>query len=318
MEHLHVIVGVTIFEDKYASNPHKKRKDANGQAVKDSPPTEELKNTENNNNETKKPEEEKVVQQEEASTQAPSSTTTEQDPNKDTKKRKLKDIPNIFTDAQWDHAMQIWRQHSRFIRGVKNLQILASPIYRVTGRISGPHSFKSDVLAAQVAEGISAKFPAWQMHTKSYEMEIIVYGRFSQMVLCINLNEKSQSLQLVDSKRNFGSTALRPAISYSLLKLADVKPGDLIIDPMAGCGTVPHMGAQTWPLAYYLAGDVNDVAIQKTAQNQKLLDDTKKSQYCDTAKWDCRRLPFKDGSVDAIVTDMPFGKRMGKFGFCSF
>ena len=27
--------------------------------------------------------------------------------------------------------------------------------------------------------------------------------------------------------------------------------------------------------------------------------------------WDASRLPVRDGMIDAIVSDMPFGKRMG-------
>lgn len=29
------------------------------------------------------------------------------------------------------------------------------------------------------------------------------------------------------------------------------------------------------------------------------------------ARWDARRLPLGDGSVDGIIVDLPFGKRIG-------
>lgn len=38
---------------------------------------------------------------------------------------------------------------------------------------------------------------------------------------------------------NFGPTTLRSTICYNLLKLANPKPGDVIVDPMCGGGSIP-------------------------------------------------------------------------------
>lgn len=38
---------------------------------------------------------------------------------------------------------------------------------------------------------------------------------------------------------NFGPTTLRSTICYNLLKLANPKPGDIIVDPMCGGGSIP-------------------------------------------------------------------------------
>lgn len=38
---------------------------------------------------------------------------------------------------------------------------------------------------------------------------------------------------------NFGPTTLRSAICYSLLKLGNPKPGDIIVDPICGEGSIP-------------------------------------------------------------------------------
>lgn len=37
----------------------------------------------------------------------------------------------------------------------------------------------------------------------------------------------------------FGPTTLRATICYNLLRLAHPKPGDIIIDPMCGSGSIP-------------------------------------------------------------------------------
>lgn len=38
---------------------------------------------------------------------------------------------------------------------------------------------------------------------------------------------------------SFGPTTLRSTICYNLLRLANPKPGDIIIDPMCGGGSIP-------------------------------------------------------------------------------
>lgn len=38
---------------------------------------------------------------------------------------------------------------------------------------------------------------------------------------------------------NFGPTTLRSTICYNLLKLANPKTGDIIVDPMCGGGSIP-------------------------------------------------------------------------------
>lgn len=42
--------------------------------------------------------------------------------------------------------------------------------------------------------------------------------------------------------RHFGPTTLRATICSSLLRLADVKPGEVVVDPMCGGGSIPLEG----------------------------------------------------------------------------
>lgn len=37
----------------------------------------------------------------------------------------------------------------------------------------------------------------------------------------------------------FGPTTLRSTVCHNLLRLADIKPGDIVLDPLAGGGSIP-------------------------------------------------------------------------------
>lgn len=38
------------------------------------------------------------------------------------------------------------------------------------------------------------------------------------------------------------------------------------------------------------------------------------ARTCEWLQWDAGRLPVRDGSIDVVLVDMPFGKRVGTRG----
>ena len=83
--------------------------------------------------------------------------------------------------------------------------------------------------------------------------------------------------------------------------------GDIVLDPMCGCGTISEIVSFCFKDVLSIAGDINDVAIQKTCFNFNHT----KAPRTETFKWSAKSLPFRADSIDVILTDMPFGKRMG-------
>ena len=65
---------------------------------------------------------------------------------------------------------------------------------------------------------------------------------------------------------------------------------------------------------YYIAGDISPVAILKTTENLK---NVGKSNY-DIIHLNSTKMPFASDSIDAIITDMPFGIRLSNYLFSYF
>jgi len=213
--------------------------------------------------------------------------------------------------AQWQSALSLWKKWRQLTLGIKNHSILNSPIFRVAGQIAGKHCITSPHFSVLLAEGIAKCFPAWKSAARNFEMEIYAYLRFSRLYFGLAFTERSLSLEQVSRERTLGATALRPAIAYSLARLAAIHPGEIIVDPLAGCGTIPQIAAECWPLAYYFIGDIAKIAIEKSTKNQEWIEMQTHQSRCEIIEWDSRKLPFAINSIDAIITDMPFGKRMG-------
>jgi tRNA G10 N-methylase Trm11 len=94
-----------------------------------------------------------------------------------------------------------------------------------------------------------------------------------------------------------------------MARLAQIKAGHVILDPMCGAGTIlaealelgRHTGIR---FGAVLGGDLEMAALRAAGPNLRPLGQTF------LARWDASRLPLEDRSVDRIVCNPPFGKQL--------
>ncbi|XP_066471898.1 tRNA (guanine(6)-N2)-methyltransferase THUMP3 [Tiliqua scincoides] len=187
--------------------------------------------------------------------------------------------------------------------------------FRVTcNRAGDKHSFKSNE-AARDFGGAVQDFFHWKADMTNFDVEVLLNIHNNEVVVGIALTEESLHRRNIT---HFGPTTLRSTLAYGMLRLCDPQPADIIIDPMCGTGAIPIEGAAEWPHCYHIAGDNNPQAVKRTANNISSLlrqiqnkESTSVGKPIDSIQWDICSLPLRTGSVDVIVTDMPFGKRIG-------
>lgn len=112
--------------------------------------------------------------------------------------------------------------------------------------------------------------------------------------------------------RRIGHLRRRPAttpgpVAAGLLRLAKLGPGDTLLDPCAGVGTVPIVDAvlRGGPA---LSIDQDPEATRVAEANAASLS---VQQSVSVREADATDLPCGDGSIDRVVSDLPFGKRIG-------
>ncbi|XP_066101029.1 tRNA (guanine(6)-N2)-methyltransferase THUMP3 isoform X4 [Saccopteryx bilineata] len=159
-------------------------------------------------------------------------------------------------------------------------------------------------------EELAGKLP-W-----SDPLKVLLNIHDNEVIVGIALTEESLHRRNIT---HFGPTTLRSTLAYGMLRLCAPQPTDIIVDPMCGTGAIPIEGATEWSNCFHIAGDNNPLAVNRATNNISSL--LTKSQIkegelswglpIDTIQWDSCSLPLRTGSVDVIVTDMPFGKRMG-------
>jgi tRNA (guanine6-N2)-methyltransferase len=98
-----------------------------------------------------------------------------------------------------------------------------------------------------------------------------------------------------------------PIIAEILVRLAKVRPGDVVLDCFCGAGTnlltvARHDVADTTLIGF----DIDRQALRMAADNL-----ARRDVHALLGRADAAQLPVADLSVDRIVANLPFGKRVG-------
>lgn len=239
-------------------------------------------------------------------------STEVQDPEK-TDEMMPPDDDDDYDDEQSDSKEE---ENENELNNCKKREMEAKVLkFRVTcNRAGDKHSFKSNE-AARDFGGAVQDFFQWKADMTNFDVEVLLNIHNNEIVVGIALTEESLHRRNIT---HFGPTTLRSTLAYGMLRLCDPQPADIIIDPMCGTGAIPIEGAAEWPNCYHIAGDNNPQAVKRTANNISSLlrqiqskESTSVGKPIDSIQWDICSLPLRTGSVDIIVTDMPFGKRIG-------
>ncbi|PIO67858.1 THUMP domain protein [Teladorsagia circumcincta] len=238
-------------------------------------------------------------------------------------------IRNEIPRINWKTAVECWEiAHRKCVPGgvdsvkakmrefVKNGAVESeaekSFSFRVTCNRAGEksrHNFSS-MDAARTLGGIINRIFGWRPDMENFDMEVLLNIRNDMMLVMTSLNRESLFKRNVSS---FGPTTMRSTMCYCMAALARPKPGDVVLDPMCGGGSIPLEAALAFPGCLFIGADIHPKALERCLQNV---------QYCNAnllqsdselafVACDAANLPFSESSIDSIVTDLPFGRKIG-------
>ena len=103
--------------------------------------------------------------------------------------------------------------------------------------------------------------------------------------------------------------SLRPTIAAAMIRLAEVRPRHVVVDPMCGAGTILAerlaAGQQVrGGCSAVWGGDLDFGAVRAAAVNLRRVGPAL------LARWDATRLPIGSNEVDRLVCNPPFGKQL--------
>ncbi|GMH36611.1 hypothetical protein BSKO_04484 [Bryopsis sp. KO-2023] len=227
--------------------------------------------------------------------------------------RCLEKIQEAAVWVDWARALEVWAKFSGRYSGSPfdhpEEYDSRPPTFRVECYIppeSGRQNFGCVDAEEYFAVGVGVHF-GWRANkTQSSDIVVglVVCDRDVTVVIQLKKSVGCESLP-----GPFGGLRLAPTLAHVLLRLAKIRPGEIVMDPMSGSCSIGVEGAFAWPTAWHLSGDVYVQPIRQTQKKANRLDAV---FQMDNVEWNAKRLPLREASVDAIVTDLPCGQQLPK------
>ncbi len=175
------------------------------------------------------------------------------------------------------------------------------PAFSVSVSFIGKRNYTADEVKTAVADSIIFTH-GWTYTADDREanLNIRIFVEHEEAYVGVRLGSHAQHERLYKMVERPG--ALKPTVAAAMLRLVDVQPGQRLLDPCCGSGTIlieaALMGASVQ------GGDNDPEAIKATRENMK--DAAVQGQI---EQWDARVLPLRDGSNKRIVTNLPWGRQ---------
>lgn len=99
-----------------------------------------------------------------------------------------------------------------------------------------------------------------------------------------------------------------PTVAAGLLRLAKLKPGMKLLDPCGGVASIPIIDAIERPEGHGWSIDADNAAIADASAN---VAERGLTARIDVRRGDATALDLADLFIDRVVSDLPFGKKVG-------
>ena len=118
------------------------------------------------------------------------------------------------------------------------------PTFRLVVQMNGVHGYRRIDAQKSLAQGLTGKLPAsWRHVEENAAIEIWLTIDGAAAVCGIRLSDRTMRHRTY--KFEHFPASLRPSVAASMVRLAEIRPGQTILDPMCGAGTIL---AEAWLL----------------------------------------------------------------------
>jgi len=194
-------------------------------------------------------------------------------------------------------------------RGVYGFDIPLGSTFRVTCERVGSHEFTSIDVQRVAGQALVDKYSR-KVNLKN--PKTIVRVDVSHNLCVLGIQKTRVSLRIRYPRAFQHRSALNPVIAYAMLRIASVRPGDKVLDPFCGSGTIIIEAAQVWRGLELIGVDISPKSIEGAWMNAEAAGVRDKVKFIvgDARRLE-RALPM-GWRADRVVSNLPFGIRSGR------
>jgi 23S rRNA G2445 N2-methylase RlmL len=229
-----------------------------------------------------------------------------------------RDVGKVFKMRSIEHVVQIIKVFevkgdrsglNQIYDEVYNLDVPLGSTFRVTCERIGEHNFTSIDVQRVAGQALVDKYGR-KVSLKS--PETIVRVDVAHKICIVGLQKTRLSLRIRYPRVFQHYSALNPIIAYAMLRLSEVKPGDRVLDPFCGGGTIIIEAAQVWENLDLLGIDISPKSIEGAWRNAEAAGVKNKVKFIvgDSLRLD--KTLAADLKFDKVVSNLPFGIRSGR------
>jgi tRNA G10 N-methylase Trm11/alkylated DNA repair dioxygenase AlkB len=222
----------------------------------------------------------------------------------------LSDIHSNTSAITGEQLYQFYKQ--RLVDQIVDIPCMHEKVhFRVScERIGGPHGFRAPEVEFEVGGALSEFYENIKPKMEDYDVEIRVDVIGHKVVIGTQVNVGELSRRHFARFRN--GVTIKCNLAYILLRCANIRPGNLIIDPFCGSGTILLEALETTHKRVRCIGlDISRRSAKGARENADAANYG--PDLCEIHCADARaiRKYVKNDSVDAIVTNLPWGVMTG-------
>jgi tRNA (guanine6-N2)-methyltransferase len=200
--------------------------------------------------------------------------------------------------------------HIRQVVGELDIAEMATAVsFRVTGNRTGTHEFTSVDVQRVAGAALVGKYGT-AVDLTGYEVDVRVDVVHDRCWVGVQLTRTRLSKR--QERVYTPMAALKTVVAYAMLRFARLDEGSGgLLDPFCGSGTILIEAAQSFPDLPLYGSDAFPKPVQGTADNLAVMGLSERVQLTQADARDLRD-HYEPGSMRAIVTNPPFGVRLGR------
>jgi tRNA (guanine6-N2)-methyltransferase len=176
-----------------------------------------------------------------------------------------------------------------------------APAFSVTANFVGKRNYCVEEIKNALSEGIVTRH-GWR-YTNDDAADLNVRVFIERETAFVGLRLGWRPLHERKYKKAHTAGSLKPPVAAAMLRLVGIAPGQSLLDPCCGAGTILAEAGKFG--AAVCGGDIDLSAVSAARVNARAA-----GIAASINTWDARALPIADGSVERIVSNLPWGRQV--------